>query len=100
MEREFWRLHVLLCCCAANQYREIAGISWKFQSEEHVLRVNKSKITGENTFNGDHFEIQGNHESSKDEKTLFCVFLQICDRCFKGYLRYKTILCHKVTLNV
>ena len=72
----------------------------KCQSEERVLRVNKSKITGENTFNGDHFEIQGNHESSKDEKTLFCVFLQICDRCFKGYLHYKTILCHKVTLNV
>ena len=42
----------------------------------------KSKITGKNTFNGDHFEIEGNHESSKDEKTLFWVFLQICDQCF------------------
>ena len=30
--------------------------------------VNKSKITGENTFNGDHFEIGGNHGSSKWEK--------------------------------
>ena len=37
----------------------------------------KSKITGKNTFNGDHFEIEGNHGSSKDEKTLFWVFLQI-----------------------
>ena len=44
--------------------------------------LNKSKITSENTFNGDHFEIEGNHESSKDEKTLFWVFLQICDPCF------------------
>ena len=45
-------------------------------------RFNKSKITDENTFNGDHFEIEDNHESSKDEKSLFWVFLQICDPCF------------------
>ena len=32
---------------------------------------NRRKITGENIFNGDHFEIEGNHGSSKDEKTLF-----------------------------
>ena len=38
--------------------------------------INKSKITGENTFNGDHFEIQGNHGSSKDEKTLFIYVFQ------------------------
>ena len=31
--------------------------------------LNKRKITGENTFNGDHFEIEGNHELSKDKKT-------------------------------
>ena len=34
-------------------------------------RVNKSKITGENAFNRDLFEIEDNHESSKDEKALF-----------------------------
>ena len=50
----------------------------RFQTEERVLRVNKCKITGGNTFNGDHFEIEVNHESSKNEKTLFWVFLQIC----------------------
>ena len=44
--------------------------------------VNKSKITGENTFNGDHFQVEGNHKPSKDEKTLFWVFLQICYRYF------------------
>ena len=55
---------------------------WRFQTEEFVLRVNKSKITGENTFNGDHFEIEDNHESTEDEQTLFCFFLQICDPRF------------------
>ena len=53
---------------------------FKFQTEKHVRRVNKSEITGENSFNGDHFEIEDNHESSKDKKTLFWVFLQIRDR--------------------
>ena len=33
----------------------------RFQTEERVLTVNKSKITGENTFNEDHFEIEINH---------------------------------------
>ena len=54
----------------------------RFQTEEHVLRVNKSKITDENTFNGDHFEIEGKHGLSKDEKTLSWVFLMICGQCF------------------
>ena len=44
--------------------------------------MDKCKITGENTFIGDHFEIEGNHESGKDKKTLFWVFLQICYACF------------------
>ena len=57
----------------------------RFQNEECVLRVNKSEITSENTFNGDRFEIGGNHESSKDEKTLFWVFLQIRIQCFNPY---------------
>ena len=38
-----------------------------FQTEERVVRVNKGKITCANTFNGDHLEIEGNHESSEDE---------------------------------
>ena len=73
---------MLVCCCAANQYSEITGIFLRFQTEEHVLKVNESKVTGENTFIGDHFEIEGNHESGKDKKTLFWVFLQICYACF------------------
>ena len=82
MEREFWRLLVLICCWAANQYSETTGIFLRFQTEERVLRVNRSKITGENTFNGDNFEIEDNHESTEDDQTLFCFFLQICDSCF------------------
>ena len=41
----------------------------RFQTEDRVLRINKSGITGENAFNGHFFEIEDNHESSKDEKT-------------------------------
>ena len=43
----------------------------RFQTEESVLRVNESEITGENTFNGDFFEIEDNYESSKDRKAWF-----------------------------
>ena len=64
---------------------KLSAFFLRFQTEERVLRVNKSKITGENTFNGNDFEIEGNHESSKDEKTLFWVFLQICYPCFNTY---------------
>ena len=48
---------------------------FRLQTEERVLKVNKSKIIGENIFNGDHFGTEGNHESSNDEKTLLWVFL-------------------------
>ena len=54
MKRDFWRCHILVFCCAANQYTEVVGI---FQTEEHVLRVNKSKIMRENIFDGDNFYI-------------------------------------------
>ena len=50
----------------------------RIQTKELVPRVNKKGITGENDFNGDIFGIEGNHESSKGEKTWFQVFLQIC----------------------
>ena len=54
----------------------------RFQTEERVLRAVKSKITDENTFNGDHFEIEVNRDSRKDENTLLWVFLQIWYPCF------------------
>ena len=42
-----------------------------FQIQECVLRVNnKTKSNGENAFHGYHFETEGNHESSKNEKKL------------------------------
>ena len=46
----------------------------RLQTEEQVLRVYKSNITGGNTLKGDHFEIEGNHESSKEQETLFLAF--------------------------
>ena len=61
---------------------KLPTIFLRFQSGERVLRVNKNKITGKNTFNGDYFESEGNQRSSKDKKTLFWVVLQICDQCF------------------
>ena len=57
----------------------------RFQTEERVLRLNKSKITGENNFNKDHFGIEDNYGSRKDKKTLFLVFLLVCDKCFNPY---------------
>ena len=63
-----------------NQYSENDVIFLRFQIEEHVLRVAKSEITDENTFKGDHFEIEARGDLINDEETLFCVFLQICDR--------------------
>ena len=50
---------------------KLPALFLKFQTEERVLRVNKSEIPGENSFNGDLLEIEDNHESSKDEKTWF-----------------------------
>ena len=43
----------------------------RFQTEEHILRVNKSDMTDENAFHADLSEIEDNHEASKDEKTWF-----------------------------
>ena len=54
----------------------------RFQTEERVLRVNESKITDENIFNGGYFETESKDESNNDEKIWFWVFLQICDPCF------------------
>ena len=68
-----------------------------FQTEERVLRVNKSEITDKNAFNRDLFETEDNHESSKDEKTWFDVFFEICYALFNpqiakyGYLRFSSI---------
>ena len=36
--------------------------------------VNKTKITSENAFNGDHFKIEGNHESGKDKNLVLGIF--------------------------
>ena len=54
----------------------------RFQTKVHTLRVNETKITGENAFIGDHFRTEGNHESNYNENTLFWVYFQIFDPSF------------------
>ena len=49
----------------------------RFETEERVLRVDKSEITGENTFHEDLFDIEDNHKEGNDKKTWFQAFLQI-----------------------
>ena len=101
-EQNFWYLHILVFCCAGNHYSNINNISnQRFQTEEHALRVNKSKIAGGNTFNVDHFETEYNHESHYVDKTLFWVFLQICDPCYNLKQRntynyvFRTLFCFR-----
>ena len=48
--------------------------------------------TGKNIFNGDHFEMEDNHESTKDEKTLFLFLLQICDLYFNHFKNVKGLV--------
>ena len=74
------------------------AFSWKFQTKKGILRLNKIKITVENTFNRDNLGIEGNHEPSKEKKHLFWVFLQICYLCFNPqsgkylHLRFSSIV--------
>ena len=65
-----WCMHVVLCCCAGNQYTEINGIIFEISNQRLRFAVNKSENSGENTFNGDHFEMKANHGSSKDKNNV------------------------------
>ena len=95
------RAKFLASACATAQQTstlKLPAFLLRFQTEEYVLRVNKSKITGENTFNGNNFEIQGSHGSSKDKKTLCWIFFMIFDNCFNlgtvkyVYIRFSSIV--------
>ena len=46
----------------------------RFQTKDGALRVNISKITPENTFNGDHFQIEGSHASVRTKSLWFGYF--------------------------
>ena len=37
-EPYFWRLAVLVCCCAANQYSEIAGIFLEISNQRALSK--------------------------------------------------------------
>ena len=75
-------MHALVCWCAANKYSELTDFFSKISNRRVNKRVNKTKSTGENASNRDHLGTEGNHESSNAEKSLFWVFLQICDPRF------------------
>ena len=53
---------VLLCI---KPVQWLPAVFLRFQTKDRVLRVSKSEIASENTFNGDHFEIKGKDKSSK-----------------------------------
>ena len=61
---------------------KFAAFCLRFHTEECVLRVIKSKITGENDFHGVLFEMEDNDESCKVETTWLQIFLRICYSCF------------------
>ena len=48
----------------------------RFQIHVWAQRVNETKITSENTFNGNHFRTKCNHESSNKEKPYFGCFFR------------------------
>ena len=50
---------------------KLLGLCLRFPTQELVLRVNKSEINCQNAFNGNLFETEDNHESSKNGKTWF-----------------------------
>ena len=54
-----------------NSKVKLPAFCLRFQTEECVLSINKSKFTFENTFNGDYFKIEEYHGSSTDKKNLF-----------------------------
>ena len=56
----------------------------RFQIENQVLRVNKRKVTDENTFNRDDFGIERNHGSSKNKKNCFGWFAVLSQQTFAG----------------
>ena len=93
----------LFCCFPANLYSESTGLFLTFHTEKFILKVNKGEITRENAFNGGLFETEYDHESSKDEKTWFQVFLQICYPCSNPwaakyiYLQFSSIACFEIS---
>ena len=53
---------------------ELPPFFFRFQSKRGVLKVNKTEVTAEKTFNGVNFEIEVNHDSINDEEICFGYF--------------------------
>ena len=54
----------------------------RFRTKVLTLRVNETKITSENAFNGDHFKTEGNQESGHNKNTLWGYIHQPCTPFF------------------
>ena len=71
----FCCLNVLVCCCPANHYSEIAcAFSFKKQC---ALRVNEIKVTSRNAFIVNFCALKSEKKSKNVEKTLFRDFPRI-----------------------
>ena len=51
LEPEFWRLHIQFAAAQETSTVKLLPCFLKFETEESVLRVNKSQITAEKTSN-------------------------------------------------
>ena len=67
----FCRLHVLVCCCAANQYSEIASIFSKNLKNRARSRGNETKLTSENDFIADLFALGGEKNQNMTKEPYF-----------------------------
>ena len=67
---------------AAQQTNTVktARFVFSFRSEEPVLKVNKSEITGEHAFKGDLLQIEDKYQLSKDEKLDLSNFFRFATR--------------------
>ena len=60
-----------------NNTVKLPAFFMRFQREKRFPRVNKTRVTREDTFNRYHFDVKRNYELIKNKKTLFWVVFQI-----------------------
>ena len=71
MKPNFCRVSVLVWCCAANQYSEIACIFLKNFKKLRTLQLNETKLTSRNASMFNLLALESEKELKKDERTLF-----------------------------
>ena len=70
----FWRINILVYCCAANNYSKVLDFFSKIlnQSERYEtnIKINETKIAAENVFNPDHIWMKDKDESKHEKQIL------------------------------